>query len=268
MLFLYDLPNWLMGLSIIATVVALSFAGYFVFHRLLSPVFTDDHANLAMTVLGVVATINSLLLAFSAVSVWEAFHGADSAVGEEANTVGALARDLAVYDSAQSRESRRMLREYADIVVKAEWLDMERGQSNAAAWTQFDRLFHSIGALEPDTPRRTALMPEIWTRTNELLKERRGRLYTSESAVPGTLWAVVLVGTALTMMTTFVLPGTRFNLMMIGALALSHGLVFYLILAMERPFAGKESINSGPFSAAIVNMDRWDTEIARVPPAR
>ena len=54
-------------------------------------------------------TINSLLLAFSAVSVWEAFSSADGAVTQEANTVSALARDLAVYDSAESRHARQML---------------------------------------------------------------------------------------------------------------------------------------------------------------
>ena len=45
---------------------------------------------------------------------------------------------------------------------------------------------------------------------------------------------------------------------MIGALALSIGLVFYLIAAMDRPFAGKESISPAPFLSALTNMERWD----------
>jgi hypothetical protein len=40
--------------------------------------------------------------------------------------------------------------------------------------------------------------------------------------------------------TTYVLPPTRFHAAMIGALALSIGLVFYFVVAMDRPFAGKE----------------------------
>ena len=231
MLFLYDLPNWLMGASIIATIVVLSYAGYFAFHRMWRPAFTDDNKSVAMAVLSVVATVNSLLLAFSAVSVWESFGSAEAAVVQEANSVSALARDLAVYDSAESREARRQLRAYTDMVVKVEWRDMQRGQANTDVWNAFDRMFLVIGTIEPDTPRRTALLPEIWARTNELLKQRRSRLYTSESEVPGTLWAVVLIGTVLTIGTTFVLPPTRFPLWMIGLLALSIGLVFYLIIA-------------------------------------
>jgi hypothetical protein len=268
MLFLYDIPNWLMGVAIIGTTMVLSYAGYFAFHRIWRPVFTDDNKSVAMAVLAVIATINSLLLAFSAISVWESFGSADEAVVEEANTVGALARDLAVFDSAESREARRMLREYAEKVVSTEWNDMRRGEANIDVWNSFDRMFLAIGHIEPDTPRRAALMAEIWLRTNELLKERRSRLYTSASEVPGTLWAVVLIGTVLTIAMTFVLPPIRFNLWMIGVLTLSIGLVFYLIIAMDRPFAGEESISPAPFVSAIDNMQRWDSEIAKSAPTK
>jgi hypothetical protein len=59
-----------------------------------------------------------------------------------------------------------------------------------------------------------------------------------------------------------VLSPTRFNLTIIGLLALSMGLVFYLIVAMDRPYAGEQSISPAPFQLAVENMDRWDAEIA------
>ena len=263
MIFLYDLPNWLLGVIIIGTVFIASFATYFLFHRLFKPVFTDDNKAVALVVLTVIATVNSLLLAFSAISVWEAFGAAEAAVVQEANSISEMARDLAVYDSPESRETRRQLRAYAEKVVAVEWADMQRGEANSDVWNMFDRMFQSVGALEPDTPKRTILLPEIWARTNELVKERRSRLYTSESEVPGTLWAVVLLGSAVTMMATFVLPPNKFHHWMVGLVALSFGLVFFLIVAMDRPFAGKESISPEPFTLAIINMQRWDTVIAK-----
>jgi len=262
MLFLYDLPDWLMALTVIGALVGLSYAGYFAFHRWWRPAFTDDQRSVAMTVLGVVATINSLLLAFLAVSVWESFGAAETAVVDEANTIGELARDLAIFDSAESRDARHQLRDYANMVMTIEWRDMQRGQANLQVWNAFDRMFSAIGAIEPDTPRHSALLPEILARTNELLKQRRTRLHTSESAVPVTLWGVVLIGTALTVGTMFVLTRTRFHLWMIGLLSMSIALVFYLIVAMDRPFAGEQSIGPEPFQLAIENMQRWDSEIA------
>ena len=263
MLWLYNLPDWLMALVIVAAIVAASYAAYFAFHRLARPSFTDDNKGVALTVLTVVATITALLLAFVAVSVWEAYGAAENAVVAEANTVGALARDLAIFDSAKSREARRQLREYADMVVKVEWQEMRRGQASASVWTAFDQMFFAVGSIEPDTPRRTVILPEIWARTNELLKERRTRLHTAESAVPLALWMVALIGMALTIGTTFALTPTRFHVSMIGTVAVSLALVLYLIVAMDRPFAGEQSINGEAFHNAIENMDRWDSEIAK-----
>jgi hypothetical protein len=261
MLALYDLPNWVMGVVIVGTIMALTYAGYFVLHRTWRPTITEANASVAMSILAVIATVHSLLLAFSALSVWDSFGSAEEAVVHEANTVGALARDLAVFDSADSREARRMLRAYTDLVVNVEWETMRNGQANTETWNAFDRMFLAIGRLDPDTPRRVALLPEILARTNELLKDRRSRLHTSASAVPGTLWTVVLIGTVLTLATIFMLPPTGFNIFMIGLVSLSMGLVFFLIVAMDRPFAGTESISPEPFESTIDNIRRWDAEI-------
>ena len=262
MLFLYDLPEWLLGITVVGTVVGLSFASYFAFHRLHRPLFSEDDKMVALTTLGVVATIHSLLLAFLAVSVWEAFGAAETAVVQEANTIGELGRDLAVFDTDEARQARRLLWDYTDKVVKVEWIEMARGSASREVWNDFDRMFLSIGRLSPDTPRRVALLPEIWARTNELLKQRRSRLYTTQSAVPGALWAVVVIGSVLTIAMAFALMPTRLNLMMLFSLALSIGLVFFVIIAMDRPFAGSESISPEPYDLAIENMQRWDTEIA------
>ena len=255
---LYDLPNWLMGLTIIGTIVVLTYAGYFLFHRLLRQEFSDNHKSVAMSVLGIVATVNSLLLAFSAVSVWDAFSSADEAVMQEANTIGALARDLAVFESPEAEHARDLLRRYAETVIAEEWPDMQRGEANLQAWNAFDDTFVAMAALDVDTTRHEVLLGEIFQRSKELLQQRRTRLYTAESEVPGTLWAVVLIGTILSLVTTFVLEPTRFHIAMIGMLALSVGLVFYFIIAMDRPFAGKESISPAPFQSALANMQRWD----------
>jgi hypothetical protein len=262
MLFLYHLPNWLMAVCIVGAVVALVFPGYVLIHRLWRRSFTEAETNVSMAVLTVIATIYALLLAFVAVSVWQSFGAAETAVVNESNSVGQLARALSLFDSPQAREARGTLREYADVVVTVEWPDMRRGQSSTEAWDAFDRMFHAVGQLEPDTPRRAALMPEIWSAANDVLSERRTRLHAADAKVPFTLWMVVLIGSALTIGTTAVLSPSRFSFWIIGLLAMSMGLVFFLIAVMDRPFTGEESIGPAPFLTAIENMDRWNAEFA------
>lgn len=261
-LVLYHLPNWLLGVLITGGWIAIALAGYALFRRIVRHEFDGDERGLAIALLAVIATVNSLLLAFSAVSVWESFGAADEAVHGEANTITELSQDLAVFDTPESMASRELLRAYTRMVVEDEWTAMQEGRVDDDAWTAFNRMFRSVGALDPDTPRHVALMPEIWARTNELLKHRRERLYTSEAQVPSTLWLVVIVGTVMTIGTLYVLPATLFNRVVIASVAGAMGLVFFFVVAMDRPFAGNESISPAPFETTLENMQRWDDETA------
>ena len=51
------------------------------------------------------------------------------------------------------------------------------------------------------------------------------------------------IGTFLTITTTYVLAPSRFNVWMIGTLAFSIGLVFFFLIAMDRPFAGEQILD-------------------------
>lgn len=264
---LYDLPNWLFGMLVCGGWVVIGLGGHVVFHRVCRVNFAEGEKNLAIALLGVVATVNSLLLAFSAVSAWEAFGSADRAVHGEATTLSTLSRDLAVFGSVESDHARELLRAYAKTVVEQEWPYMRNGQPGHSTWTAVDSMFRAVGNIRPATPREVALMPEIWARTNELVKYRRERLYAGEAQVPGTLWAVVTLGTFLTIMATYVFPRTAFNLAAVSVLSGALGLVFFFIAAMDRPFAGQESIGSGPIESTLLKMELWDDETRRLRPA-
>jgi hypothetical protein len=265
---LYELPNALLGLLVCSIWMAIGLSGYLAFHRVCRTQFAEGEKNLAIALLAVVATVNSLLLAFSAISVWESHGAADKAVRGEAVTIGALARNLVVYESADALTARDLLRTYARTVVNDEWPAMRKGQRSDAAWVAFEQVFSAIGRLDPDTAHETALMPEIWELANELLKHRRERLYASEAEVPSTLWIVVVAGTLLTITTTYIFPRTAFNTTAVGVLSLSLGLVFFFIIAMNRPFAGRESISPHPIASALAKMDIWSEEARKVEPQR
>jgi hypothetical protein len=127
-LVLYHLPNWLLGVLITGGWIAIALAGYALFRRIVRHEFDGDERGLAIALLAVIATVNSLLLAFSAVSVWESFGAADEAVHGEANTITELSQDLAVFDTPESMASRELLRTYTRTVVEDEWTAMQEGR--------------------------------------------------------------------------------------------------------------------------------------------
>lgn len=263
-LHLYDLPNWLFGLLVTGAWVVVGLGGYMIFQRVCRVQFADEQKTLAIALLSVLATVNSLLLAFTAVSVWESFGLADQAVRGEAVTISSLARDLAVFDTEQSHQARDLLKLYARTVVAEEWPHMRSGHPDDDALAALDGMFRVVGAIRPAQPREEALMPEIWARANELIKHRRERLYAGGAQVPDTLWVVVILGTLLTIMTTYVLPRNAFHLATTAVLSGSMGLVFFFVAAMDRPFAGKESIGPEPIELSLRRMEQWDQETRRL----
>lgn len=259
-LFLYDLPNWVMGLLFTMGWVMVGAGGHALLYRLRPMVLEEADRNLAIAILAVVATVNSLLLAFAAIAVWQAYSDANQAITAEATAMGQLSRDLATFDTEPAQLARQGLRDYARIIVQQEWPAMRKDELDEGSWREFDKLFRAVGRIQPATPREVALMPQIWARTNELVKFRRDRLDAVKDQVPITLWAVIILGTVLTILPACVLPRSRFNQALVAVLSFSMGLMFFFIAAMDRPFAGQESIGPEPFESVLRNMTLWDVE--------
>ena len=259
----YDLPSWASGVLVVGATVAVAGLG----HRLWVRIFRVDHAeerrSLAREMLGVTAIPLSLLIAFTVVTVWESYAKAEAAVDVEAAIAGELARDLAVYSTPEATAAREALRNYIRSIIDEEWKSMAEGRNSEATAHKFNAIYRHVALLEPKTPRQEAVLHEIWTRTNELNQHRRGRLDSLDSAVPGPLWAVVIAGTLVTFLLFYVQPAHRFNSAVLAAYAAVMGMVFFLILTMDRPFAGSVSVSSAPFANALTSMSRWDGE----PPA-
>ena len=84
---------------------------------------------------------------------------------------------------------------------------------------------------------------------NDLGANRKLRVSTSQSAIPGELWVLLIGGGAVVMAFTF-LFGTRDLFVHACEVALTAGLmgfVMYLIFAPEHPFVGALSVKPDPY---------------------
>lgn len=263
-LIIYDLPNWLLGLGLVLMWVVLGLGAQAAFPSRWRERATESDRNVALASLGVIATINSLLLAFSAVSVWDSFSAAEQAVSREATAMAQLGRSLAVYGTPEARLARERLRGYGRSVVGKEWQAMQHDDPSQTTLDAFDDFYRSLGDLRPSTAAETALVEQMWGQANDLLTQRRARLEASNGKVPVTLWVVVLVSSLLTLAPVAVLPVTGCTRSAFVVLAVALGLVFHFVAAMDRPFLGTERVTAEPIESALANMQRWDARAVAV----
>lgn len=252
MLFLYNLPSYCMGLIVVGTTVLVVFVGYSVFSRLGLVHADPEQRAMALSMVSIITTINSLLVAFAAVSVWDAYNDADRTVAAEAACAGELARDLAAFDSATASKAGNALQYYLESVIRDEWPTMQQHlQPAPETETAFNRLFDIANDINPTTPRQTVLLNEVLKRTNEMAKLRQQRLLTLEVSMPGTLWAVMLIASGLSFLLLYLFPPTPFYVGLISTWSTTLGLAFFFVLAVDRPYAGEVSVSSSPYRKTI-----------------
>jgi len=261
MMWFYSLPAWLTGLLFIFGLVAIALGGHRLWQRVSTMSYDSENRGLAIGMLGVVAMILSLLLAFCSVSVWEVYSGAEEAAATEASVSGELVRDLAVYGGPAAGAAREAVREYLKSVISEEWPAMAKGHRSESSSHKFNNIFHKASFINPRNPREEILLAEIWDKTNQLNIYRRARLAgCSGSAVPSTLWGTIALCIIFNFLLFYGMPVGSLSDFMLGLYAGTLGLLLFFILTMDRPFSGSLSVSPAPYESALESMSRWDAE--------
>jgi hypothetical protein len=241
--FYFQLPIWASTSLVLGVCIAVGVGGHLLVRRIVGK-NTKQETELAVALMGVIAAFIGIMLAFSAVQVWEDYGNADKAVAAEAASAAQLYRDLSIYGD-ESLVARRSLTAYVHTVVDDEWPAMARsGEASPKTAAALVQVFNDIAAIEPTSGRQTVIYGEAFKKLNEVVEHRRARLLAAHSELPALFWLVALVGSSIILGYTFIFPATRTNLMLIAGLAASLGLIFVFILDVEHPFSGRVSVGS------------------------
>ena len=193
-------------------------------------------------------TVYAVLLAFVVFVVWGQFNDARSAVAEEAKDLEDLLRLAAGLSTPVAANLTVKTRAYIRAVVDEEWATMAKGQANAPAAQMMDDLGKDVLAINPTSPREEVVYGELLARFNELSDARSRRLLHSRARMPGSLWALLIVGSIVTIGSMYLFGVKSFVLhaLLTGAMSGSVGFVLYLILDMDNPFWGDWQITPEP----------------------
>jgi hypothetical protein len=248
-IWLLQLPAPLLGFVTVALVVGLSVGGLIVFRKAVSHTRLENANAVSGQVFQLAGVLYAVLVAFVVVVVWEQFGDAENATEAEASAVADLLRDSTALPAAYRLEVRQSLIAYTEDVINDELPRMRRGETieeesdhMTAVWTAFLK-------VQPETRNEIAFFDHDIVKLNDLSANRKLRVSTGESAIPGELWVLLIGGGAVVMAFTF-LFGTRDLFVHACAVALTAGLmgfVMYLIFALEHPFVGALSVKPDPY---------------------
>jgi uncharacterized protein DUF4239 len=231
--------------------VGLSIAAALLIHRFVPRTFFEDHYEQAGFIFAVIGVVYAVLLAFVAIGVWERFDVAESKTYEEANALVDVYRHAgALPEKTQIRDA---LKRYTTLIVEDEWPKLTLDGHSEAADAQIETLARDIDRVEPTSMGGQDVHTAMLGALGVALADRSGRISMGATGLSPIVWAVIACGAIVVIGFSFLFPfkRRRMQAIMVGALAFSIAIVFYLTTAIDYPFHGDITVQPHAFENAI-----------------
>jgi hypothetical protein len=255
---IYSVPTWQMAATVVGLIVAVSLVGLVVVHRFLHLDLRRRHNEFAGFNSALVGVVFAVLLAFIAVAAWESFGKAVDTAEKEASLAGDLFRDSFTMPEPTRAELLGHVHNYVEIVIDKEWPAMAAGEPfGDEGWAPLFKFHQALSGIQTTNPIQVAMVSEVLTRLNSLYDARRERILAAQDHIEPMVWAVVLLGTFITITFTYLfgMESFRLHMLMTGVVAATLALVIVLIVAFDYPFRGEVQVSPDGFRNVRHNME-------------
>lgn len=217
--------------------------------------------DVAGLLFGAVGVLYGALLAFVVFAEWESYSGAEQAVVQEAADLVAVYRDSQEFPDPVRQEVQAALRTYSSKVMANEW----SSHGNLIVHSTPDLLnpvWDLYRSIEPTTPRTETHLAAASERLHQLELQRHLRHLSGEQTLPEVFWPVLLIGSMIVVMFSYVFHQTnlRVQAVMTGLLAALLALVLLLIYSLNQPFIGPVPVSQQPLLHALAQFDAIDLQ--------
>jgi hypothetical protein len=244
-----NVPIWLLLVAVVAAILGLVLLLVWLIRRAVPVVREGFDAEVASQMLGVVAALFGLLLAFIVVIAYQNYGDTQNNVSGEADALGAIVRDSGAYRQLDRDRVRDAVGAYVHAVVDDEWPRMHDGKDSARAWAGVDGVYAALQGLDPRSSREVAFYDDSVRQLTAALDARRNRLDDAGGGLPWVIAALLLVGSIIIVGYTVLVGSRSFWFHAIGAAAIALVLGFSLVVLLDLtyPFSGDLSVDPGPF---------------------
>jgi hypothetical protein len=258
MYWIYDLPNWQLAVLVVGVFTGFGLVGLFASRPLVRRLLgaSPIHNDVVSYIFAGVGVFYGLALGLIAVATWDDFTSIDGQVGSEAAALAALYRDLDGYPQPLRGQLEEKLRTYTRFIIEKDWPAHRRGEGNEEGTRLLDAFENVVMEFDPSKEREKIAHTEILRSLEHVVEQRRLRLQSVGTGLPFSLWSVVLIGAALTVVLTyfFWVENVALHAILVGLLAFFIALLVFLTAAMDNPFRGQFSVSPDAFQTILDNV--------------
>jgi hypothetical protein len=249
-----NVPSWLVLLGLVVFVAGGAvLVQMYVRHRF-PRLKGGEHNDAIKFAFGVVGFVFAFFTGFVVSAMW----GQVNSAGVMARTEGAaavqMARDLSVFERADSDRIRQSLLEYERAAV-AEWPIAASGDSFPEADNALKRLYTAYEEVQPRTDTQKTLLGASFTNLDKISQARTERVLQARTDIgpPWSLWAVIFLTSGLLVGCAIVYgveqPALHYTIVAIVGVLVAANL--FLVLELSHPFIGKIATSPEPLRDVI-----------------
>jgi hypothetical protein len=201
------------------------------------------------------STLYGILLGLLAVEAYQDFSSVQDIVSKEALAIAALHHDFEGFPQPTQGELQEKLRSYAREAIDAVHPPPDVPQDPHSRSPGLRALFAQVMSFQAKLKSEEIIQAETFTRLNTLVEHRRYLIAAGANGIPKELWRVVCLGGLLliSLMCIFDME-LHVHMILSGAMALFLGSAVFLIAAMDNPFNGGMTVDSGPLEAVLATF--------------
>jgi hypothetical protein len=141
-------------------------------------------------------------------------------------------------------------------VIKYAWPLQQRGIVPEEGTIRAEAFHDRLLDFQPRTPAEEILHAEAMRQLNHFLECRRMRLFSVKSALPASMWYVMILGAVLTIAMCWLFDMKFITHLVLGGILSAYlGTMMFLIIDMNQPFRGDVSITAEAFETLYRRMN-------------
>ncbi len=236
--------------------VALSLTCLILLNRFWAPSRRRVHNDVIGWQISILGTIYAVMIGFMLYAVWANYQTAETNVDNEANALVNLFRTANGLPPAQRSAIEIAASNYGNAVVYQEWPTMSRSEIPRAGVPFIRQLWAITTQTSTQNNAQLVSLHQAMYELSSLTVYRRLRVLESRSGMPNILWAVLVIGGAITT-ASCCLIGTEniaLHFTLIVALSLLISMSLVAIADIDRAFQGSVHVSPYAFVRAQETM--------------
>lgn len=215
------------------------------------------HNDLIGWQLSILGTTYAVIVGFMLYAVWNNFGLAEVNTDSEANSLVNVYHLADGLPATQRDELKQAAQGYANAAIDRDWPMMAQGYEGRLATHTFDqKMWQILMSVKAASPTESTAEDHAISELSSVAEHRRIRQLQSVTRLPGVLWFVLILGGALTIMSScmFGSESRWLHGMQVFAFSLLVAIALVAIADIDRPYQGSVHVANTAFTRAQGTM--------------